>query len=478
MWHRVWHNGHTCRVFPGRLRPNLHVKSAPDLGSLIPSSLGVKRPGVQISPARRYDQGKHLLFPLDRESRVARRVAHATENVLNLPACHAPRRARAPPVAPRKVPGITPHPRRRIARRSERRERIRTAGASCGSCPTRRAPSGRSARSAGSSTTSSPSTRPRASPGSAAGTPTIGSRLGRAPSYVAELGRKVRASRLDRAREPSGRRRHRRGSRRLYARLDRDGLGASGIRHWHALISGALSAGVRWGELTGTSPYQASSPRPSPGRPAPPRARARPPLSRRRRESRRPDARRLLAPRRLHRRPPGRALRPPLDRSRRRPPHALDRAEPHEPQRSPLRRRADEKRPAPRDRAIRREPRRARRSPGPARDALRARRRRARSRRVHLRPRCVLRRLDAVSPRLREPPLSGDRRRRRAPSSVCHPHGFRHYFASQGIAAGADVAAMAAVLGHDPTLLLSTYTHAVDDARIAAVASVGKTLAR
>jgi integrase len=64
------------------------------------------------------------------------------------------------------------------------------------------------------------------------------------------------------------------------------------------------------------------------------------------------------------------------------------------------------------------------------------------------------------------------------PLELCHPHGLRHYHATQGIAAGADVVAMAAQLGHDPSVLLSTYAHAVDEAKRAAASAVGKTLAR
>jgi integrase len=64
------------------------------------------------------------------------------------------------------------------------------------------------------------------------------------------------------------------------------------------------------------------------------------------------------------------------------------------------------------------------------------------------------------------------------PVAVCHPHGLRHYFATQGIAAGVDVVAMAEHLGHDPAVLLSTYAHALDDAKRAAADAVGKTLRR
>jgi integrase len=64
------------------------------------------------------------------------------------------------------------------------------------------------------------------------------------------------------------------------------------------------------------------------------------------------------------------------------------------------------------------------------------------------------------------------------PADVCHPHGLRHYFATQGIAAGVDVVAMAEHLGHGPAVLLSTYAHALDDAKRAAALAVGKTLSR
>jgi integrase len=80
---------------------------------------------------------------------------------------------------------------------------------------------------------------------------------------------------------------------------------------------------------------------------------------------------------------------------------------------------------------------------------------------------------DYVTRRARE--LAGDAG---LPLDVCHPHALRHYYATQGIAAGADVAAMAAQLGHDPSVLLSTYAHAVDEAKRAAAIAVGKTLAR
>jgi integrase len=80
---------------------------------------------------------------------------------------------------------------------------------------------------------------------------------------------------------------------------------------------------------------------------------------------------------------------------------------------------------------------------------------------------------DYVTRRSRELAESAD-----LPVAVCHPHGLRHYYATQGIAAGADVAAMASILGHDPAVLLSTYAHAVDEAKHAAALAVGKTLAR
>jgi integrase len=64
------------------------------------------------------------------------------------------------------------------------------------------------------------------------------------------------------------------------------------------------------------------------------------------------------------------------------------------------------------------------------------------------------------------------------PAAACHPHGLRHYFATQGIGAGVDVVAMAEHLGHGPAVLLSTYAHALDDAKRAAALAVDKTLAR
>ena len=74
-------------------------------------------------------------------------------------------------------------------------------------------------------------------------------RLGKAPSYVVEMRRKCALL----AQTALGARRASEVTAgdlaKIYARLDRDGLGVSGVRAWHALFSGALSAGVRWAEL-------------------------------------------------------------------------------------------------------------------------------------------------------------------------------------------------------------------------------------
>jgi integrase len=80
---------------------------------------------------------------------------------------------------------------------------------------------------------------------------------------------------------------------------------------------------------------------------------------------------------------------------------------------------------------------------------------------------------DYVTRRARELAIAAE-----LPVAVCHPHGMRHYFATQGIAAGVDVVAMAAHLGHDPAVLLSTYAHALDETKRAAAVAVGKTLRR
>jgi integrase len=303
-------------------------------------------------------------------------------------------------------------------------------------------------------------------------------RLGRAPSYVAELRRKCDllaetelGSRPAAAVDAGD-------LRRLYARLDRDGLGASGVRAWHALISGALAAGVRWGELDRNvariGQLAPAAPRPTGAAPDPELARRylaavenhAPTLGALLRlgaltGARRGELcalrwtdldveRRTLSITRNLTSPKGRrAVEGPTKNGRRRviglSPESLAELVGHRARREVLCSLA----------AVELDPAGFIFGPDAYCDGS-----------VPFRP-------DYVSRRSRELCVDAE-----LPIDVCHPHGLRHYFASQGIAAGADVAAMAAVLGHDPALLLSTYAHAVDDAKSAAVASVGKTLAR
>ena len=302
-------------------------------------------------------------------------------------------------------------------------------------------------------------------------------RLGRATSYVAELGRKCDLlasielgsipAELVTAGDLDG----------LYARLDRDGLGPSGVRAWHALISGALSAGVRWGELDRNVARSASAPaapRPTGAAPDPELARqylaavelAAPTLGALLRLGALTGARRgelcalrwsdLDAERRTL--SIARALTSPKGRRYAEGPTKNGRARViglsdeilaelagHRAQREILAELA----------GVELDPAGFMFGPEYHADGS-----------VPFRP-------DYVSRRSREIAVDAE-----LPVDVCHPHGLRHYFASQGIAAGSDVAAMAATLGHDPALLLSTYAHAVDSAKIAAVAAVSATLAR
>jgi integrase len=302
-------------------------------------------------------------------------------------------------------------------------------------------------------------------------------RLGRAASYVAEMRRKcdllatidlgarpaaeVTAGDLDA----------------LYGRLDRDGLGRSGIRAWHALLSGALSAGVRWGELDRNVAQAASAPAP----PRPTGEAPDPDMARRYLDAVEGASPTLGALLRLAgltgaRRGELCALRwSDLDAQRRTLTIARNLTSPKG------------------ERAAEGETKNhRRRTIGLSPQAL--------AELVGHRARCeVLCSLAGVE---LDPqgfiftleaycdgslPLRPDYVTRRSgeiadaaklPRKVCHPHGLRHYFATQGMAAGADVAAMAAVLGHDPALLLEVYAHAVDEAKLAAVAAVGRTLAR
>lgn len=302
-------------------------------------------------------------------------------------------------------------------------------------------------------------------------------RLGRAPSYVAELTRKadllastslgssaaaeISAGDLDA----------------LYARLERDGLGPSGVRAWHALISGALSAGVRWGELDRNVARQASAP----SAPTPSGAAPEPELARRYLAAVEGQAPTLGALLRLAaltgaRRGELCALRwSDLDAERRTLTIARNLT-------SPKGVRATEG-----DTKNHR-----RRTIALSDEALaelvghRARREMLCSlARVELRGDGFIFGPDAYCDGSR--PFRPDFVTRRAgelaeveglPRSVCHLHGLRHYFATQGIAGGGDVVAVAGVLGQDPAVTLSTYAHAVDEAKVAAVAAVGKTLAR
>ena len=302
-------------------------------------------------------------------------------------------------------------------------------------------------------------------------------RLGRAPNYVAELARKCdllatielgsRPAALVTAGDLDA----------LYARLDRDGLGASGIRAWHALISGALSAAVRWGELAGNVARQArppAEPRPSAAAPDPELAgryllaveRQAPTLGALLRlgaltGARRGELcalrwtdldvdRRTLSIERNLTSPKGRRyVEGPTKNGRARviglSPESLAELVSHRARRELLCDLAD----------VELDPAGFIFGPDAYCDGS-----------APFRP-------DYVSRRSREIAVDAE-----LDVELCHPHGLRHYFASQGIAAGADVSAMAAVLGHDPSLLLSTYAHAVDEAKVAAVAAVGKTLAR
>jgi integrase len=302
-------------------------------------------------------------------------------------------------------------------------------------------------------------------------------RLGRSTTYVAELGRKVdRLATIELGSRPAAQV-NAGDLDTLYARLDRDGLGASGIRAWHALISGALSAAVRWGEIDRNVALQArppAEPRPSGAAPDPELARrylaavesAAPTLGALLRlgaltGARRGELcalrwtdldvdRRTLTIARALTSPKGhRYVEGPTKNGRARviglSPEALAELVGHRAQREMLCSLA----------GVELEPGGFIFGPDAYCDGS-----------TPYRP-------DYVTRRSREIAVDNG-----LPVELCHPHGLRHYFASQGIAGGADVAAMAAVLGHDPTLLLSTYAHAVSDAKAAAVAAVGRTLAR
>jgi integrase len=303
-------------------------------------------------------------------------------------------------------------------------------------------------------------------------------RLGRAESYVVEMRRKVtllaetalgrRPASLVSAGELDA----------LYARLDRDGLGASGVRAWHALISGALSAGVRWGELD-RNPAKSASPPPEPRptgvAPEPELARryldaverANPTLGVLLRVAALTGARRgeLCALRwgdldverstlKIHRSltsPKGERYAEGTTKTGRKrtielSPEALAELVAHRARRESLCHSAEVELDARRGFVF-----------GPDDFPHGSK---------PYRP-------DYVSRRSRElAELAG------LPVAACHPHGLRHYFATQGLAAGGDVKSMASYLGHDAAMLLDVYAHAVDDAERAAAVSVGRTLGR
>jgi integrase len=302
-------------------------------------------------------------------------------------------------------------------------------------------------------------------------------RLGRAESYVAELRRKVALL----AETALGRRPASQVSAgdldALYARLDRDGMGASGVRAWHALISGAFSAGVRWGELDRNPAKSArppAEPRPTGIAPEPELARryldvverVEPTLGALLRVAGLTGARRgeLCAVRwtdldmelgtlRIERSltsPKGKRYAEGATKNRRRrtielSPEALAELVAHRARRESLCLAAE----------------------------------------VELRPGGFIFgpdtfphgskpfRPDFVSKKsldiCRDAGLD---------ESACHPHGLRHYFATQAIAAGASVPDMASYLGHDPRVLVTTYAHAVAETRRAAAMNVGRTLGR
>jgi integrase len=302
-------------------------------------------------------------------------------------------------------------------------------------------------------------------------------RLGKAPSYVAEMHRKcnllasiplgARAAAAVTAGDLDA----------LYARLDRDGLGASGIRQWHALISGALSAAVRWQELPANVARAASAPaapRPTGSAPGPELARryldhvenAHPTLGALLRLGALTGARRgeLCALRWTD-----------LDAERRTLSIERNLTSPKGARYAEGDTKNHRRRTIPLDAVSLAElvAHRARREMlcslagveldragfifGPDAHCTGA---------VPFRPDYVTRRSGELAD------AAGLSRK------VCHPHGLRHYFASQGIAAGSDVVAVAGVLGQHPDVTLSTYAHAVDEAKTAATAAVGKTLAR
>jgi integrase len=302
-------------------------------------------------------------------------------------------------------------------------------------------------------------------------------RLGRAESYVAEMRRKVEllaetalgrtpassvtAGELDA----------------MYARLDRDGLGASGVRAWHALISGALSAGLRWGELD-RNPAKSASPPPEP---RPTGTAPEPELARRYLDA-------------VERAEPtlGALLRVAALTGARRGELCALRWSDLDVERATLRIERSLTSPKGKRAAEGSTKNRRRRTIELSPEALaelvahRARREAlCHSAEVELRPRGFVFGPDTMphgSTPYRPDYVSKKSlalaRDAGLPADACHPHGLRHYFATQAIAAGANVPAMASYLGHDPRVLLSTYAHAVDESKRAAAVSVGRTLGR
>jgi integrase len=303
-------------------------------------------------------------------------------------------------------------------------------------------------------------------------------RLGKAPSYVVEMRRKCALL----AQIPLGGRSCAEVTAgdlaKLYARLSREGLGASGIRAWHALFSGALSAAMRWGELdrnvARTPQLAPAAPRPSGEAPEPEQARryldaveaASPTLGALLRLAALTGARRgelcglrwsdldaeratLTVFRNLTSPKGTRAAEGPTKNRRRRPlplsDEALAELVGHRARCEMLCSLA-----------------------GVALDphgyifTLEA----YCDGSVPLRPDYVTRRSGEIADKAK------------LPRNVCHPHGLRHYFATRAIANGGDVVAVAAVLGQDPTITLDTYASPVDEARVAATAAVGRTLTR
>lgn len=306
-------------------------------------------------------------------------------------------------------------------------------------------------------------------------------RLGRAPSYLAEMGRKCDLL----ASIPLGARAAAAVTaddlRALYARLDRDGLGASGIRAWHALISGSLSAGVRWGELDRNvariGELAPAEPKPTGAAPDP------------------ATARRYLAAVENTAPELGALLRLGALIGARRGELCGLRWTDLDVDNSTLSiRGADGNITSQKGRRWVAGPTKT----GEGRtialsDQALAELMGHRARRevlcslagVELDPAGFIFgydrnpdgsepfRPDYVTRRSREIALD-----HKLPVKLCHPHGLRHYVATQAIANGADDVAIAEQLGHDPTLLRSTYAHPVEESRRAAMAAVGKTLSR